>query len=145
MRRIDIQIKPSKLFILLLAVTTVCCIIIVATLPLSILNKLFISAVVLVYAWFLLINWGLLHGKNIITQLGYGEEGWTLLDRENNIWRGEICGDSTLTPFLGILRFKLEGQRKKRSCLVFKDTLHDDLYRRLMVTVRTAKIHMANA
>jgi hypothetical protein len=140
MRRIDIPLKASKLFILLIAATMLCCVAIVFTLPLSIFFNILLAAAVLAYGGFLLRNWGLLRGKDVITQLSYGDEGWTLTNGEN-IWRGELCGDSTLTPFLGILRFKLPDVRNKRSCLIFKDTIEPDLFRRLLVTARTAKIH----
>jgi hypothetical protein len=140
MRSIDIQIKPSKLFILFLSITLLCCMTIVATLPLSFLNKILLAAAVFAYGWSLLRDWILPHGKRVITRLSYASQGWMLTDREDT-YRCELCGDSTLTPFLAILRFKLEGERKKRTCLLFKDIVDPDLYRRLMVTARTAKIH----
>ncbi len=140
MRRIDIRLNPSRFFILALTTTMLCCVVIALTLPLHIFFNILLAAAVLIYGGFLLRNWGLLLGKEMLTSVSYGDEGWTLADRENS-WHGELCGESTLTPFLGILRFKLAGVRKKRVCLIFKDTLDADLFRRLLVTARTAKIH----
>jgi hypothetical protein len=143
MHKIDIELKPSKSFILFLLINLLCCLAIVATLPLAMGIKIFVEIVVLLYGGHLLWERGWLLGRRSITRLCRDQDGWQWHDR-HSVWHGEIGNDSTLTGFLGILRLKPQGARRKHSCLIFKDTLSADSYRRLIVTVRTAKNSLIN-
>jgi hypothetical protein len=138
MHKIDIEIKPSKRFILFLLINLLCCIAIVATLPMPFALKFFLGILVLAYGGHALWRQGWLLSRRSIIRLSHDEDGWQWHDRQTS-WRGELCGDSTLTAFLGILRLKAHGARVKQSCLIFKDTLSAESYRRLLVTARTAK------
>jgi hypothetical protein len=59
-----------------------------------------------------------------------------LLHMRNETYTAEIKGDSTVTAFVAILRFKMEGKRFAQSCIIFRDSLADGTYRDLLIRLR---------
>jgi hypothetical protein len=118
----------------------VCTVGIVFTLPIPPIRKGFLILLVLSYGSRLFWNRALLQGGDSILRLSYDSERWELQDRIKT-WNAELCGESTITHFLSILRFTTPNKRKKRTCLIFKDALGQDRYRQLVVILRNATIH----
>ena len=48
-----------------------------------------------------------------------------------------LSGDSTVTQWVTVLRFHLNGSRLSRTCIIFRDSLPAGDYRRLMVILGT--------
>lgn len=140
MQKIDIKFKPSKLFILFFLLTIVASFAIVLTLPPFPLKKTLLFTIIFSYGGYLFWNSVLLQGGYAILRLSYGPDGWYLQDRIKT-QQAELCGESTITRFLSILRFTVPGRRRKRTCLVFKDAIGQEYYRQLIVILRTAEIH----
>lgn len=135
MQRIDIKLKPSKLFIALIGVTVLCCLVIILTLPIAKLSKGFLCMLILPYGWVVLRDYGLLQCRHSIVGLSLIAGVWQLQDRLQ-VSTAELGGESTLTTWVHVLCFKT--QTGRRSCVIFKDALSREDYRRLSVLVRTA-------
>lgn len=140
MHKIDISFKPSKLFVIGVLLTIAFTLGILYSLPLHMLKKVLLTLPILTYGGYIFWDRALLQGGYSILRLSYSTGGWQLQDRIKT-WQAELCGESTITSFLSILRFTQPGKRKIRTCLVFKDALGSEHYRRLIVILRTAKIH----
>lgn len=94
---------------------------------------------------------GLIKAISIIGLLGYsgwnlyGHLQWQGIGQDMDGWylqkAGEkipisLSGDSTITSFVSILRFKQEGKFLKQSCMIFKDALSAVMYRELVVRIK---------
>jgi hypothetical protein len=66
--------------------------------------------------------------------IGHDDNGWYL---EKNSKRIPVipAGDSTLTSFVSILRFREDNKWFTQSCLIFRDSLSADNYRRFLVRI----------
>lgn len=78
----------------------------------------------------------------------YSQKQWQAIGHDANGWylnkAGSLIpivpsGDSTLTSIVSIIRFKQDKKRLKQSCIIFKDSLSDDNYRRLLVRMKYFK------
>ncbi|HEX2549259.1 MAG TPA: hypothetical protein VHM20_05480 [Gammaproteobacteria bacterium] len=67
-----------------------------------------------------------------------GENRW-LLSTQKDFYIGQVCGDSTVTSQICILRFALIGHRFKKTCFIFRDSLEPGLYRCLLVELYAAR------
>lgn len=65
----------------------------------------------------------------------HDKNGWWLTSagKECNI---EIIGDSTVTAYVTVLRFIVEGRKFKQACVIFKDSMEADAYRKMVVRLR---------
>jgi hypothetical protein len=139
MRKLDIPLKPARPYILLILLALIGSIVIVLTLPLSGWLKILLLTLVSGYSWQSIVNKALLLDANAILRLTHTADRWEIHTRRE-ILPVKICGDSTLTGFLSVLLFQVEGQRKKVTCVIFKASVGTDTYRRLCGAARTAAI-----
>lgn len=72
-----------------------------------------------------------------VTALKKREDGSYLIQSNGSWIPAELLGTSIVTTFVSILYFKLGRSREQPYCILFKDSLPEDQYRRLMVLLRT--------
>lgn len=65
----------------------------------------------------------------------HNKEGWWLRSADEE-YKIEIVGDSTVTIFVTVLRFIVTGKKFKQSCVIFKDAMDGDTYRKMIVRLR---------
>jgi hypothetical protein len=132
----DINIRPSKIFSTLVVAVILSTLVIILTLPLHILWKLALIVVICSYGLMILKNECLLMGKHSIHSIFLNNEGWwiTMADVKTP---AIVWGDSTLSAFASVVRFKIPASKRKYSCVIFRDAVPLDDYRRLMVLLRT--------
>lgn len=111
-------------------------ILIIFYLPLGLGWQAMLAIITLGYGAKIGWQYGLLRGQHAITGLMLDDSGWWLQTREG-LHPANLCGDSTVTLAVCILRFKITFLSQKQTCLVFPDSLPADAYRRLIVQVRT--------
>jgi len=65
----------------------------------------------------------------------HDKSGWWLTSagKECNI---EISGDSTVTAYVTVLRFIIPEKKFKQTCVIFKDAMDADSYRKMVVRLR---------
>jgi hypothetical protein len=138
MHKIDINLRVSLIFNVLIAMVTLASDIIILTLPISMTIKAVLLLFVSVYSIFIYRE----HGLQAAQGLKLTQEGWFLRDNLG-VMAVELLGESTITAFVCVLRFKSATSAKKRTCIVFNDALNPDEYRRLIVQLRTSAAYKA--
>jgi hypothetical protein len=136
MQKIVINLKPSKQFITLIFTGIIGSLAIIFSLMLSLWIKLVIALFTLSYGFSVLIRHGLLLHARSILRLSSEDNSW-LLEDELIALPAHLLGDSTATTWLCVLRFKLIDAKQYRSCVIFNDALSKQMYRRLLVYLRT--------
>ena len=132
MQNIDITLKPSKQFLIFISILLLGSFIVMASLPLSGWVKIVSGLVLAGYGIKLFWYDVLLRGPKSIIRLNKQNDGsWRLYDRKG-AFTGGLAGDSTVTGFLCVLRFRVQGCFFKRSCLIFRDSVGAGTYRKLL-------------
>lgn len=142
MQRIDINLRQSFQFKLLLSLAALGSLIIVFSLPTHWLIKLFLANAVIFYYLYIFYTSCLLKGKHAIGQISFNEDGWHIFCHDEMLVV-DLCGESTVTNWVSVLRFKLPHKRQKYTSVIFKDAINADDYRRLIVLLRTARAFQA--
>lgn len=141
MHKLDIKIKCSRQFLTLLSLTLFGSVIIIFTLPLLVLQKIGLLVIAFFYGGFLIWQHGLLLSKYSIVALSLNSDGWQIQKNSSSKKiSAELCGSSTITSLVCVLRFNLLNQKRKCSFILFRDSLLPGLYRKLLFNIRTIKI-----
>ncbi len=138
MQNIDIHLKPSWQFIFFILLTLICNVGIIFYLTISFWIKVLLLCVVLGYGVRVLWDRGYLKGLNSIRNLYYKDDSWEL-HSQSGVATATLCGESTMTTFISVLRFQDVITKKKYSCVIFRDSLESGLYRRLLVQLLMVK------
>jgi len=139
MPSIDIRLKQSKQLILLILLLLIGSIGIIFSLQILWWVKAILVFVTLGYGLSILLFHGFLLGRNAVLGIRQAHEGCWHLFTNNQAVLGELMGDSTVTTLLCVLRFKIQGEKLKRSCVIFNDSMKADDYRRLLVYLKCYK------
>jgi hypothetical protein len=87
----------------------------------------------LIYGWY-----SVRHLANLKRIIIY-EHDWRIFLNNHKSFAGELQGDSTLTSWVLILRFKILNSKAKQTILVFKDAIDENLYRQLIVAAKNTR------
>lgn len=131
----EYKLKPSKQFLWLFSAASIFCLMIVVLLPISIIGKVLILTALGIYLRPILRRDVLLQGERAILGLHCSTDGQWTLEMPAHRLEAALCQDSTLTPYISVLRFRAKERFWPLSCVVFRDSLSADLYRRLQVTL----------
>lgn len=94
---------------------------------------------ILVCAYSFSLCWrvGLLRGKQAITCLRHSPDGSWHVCMRNQFTAVELRGESTVTPLVSVLRFRVKEEPVSISCVIFCDALSvSNAYRHLLVALR---------
>jgi len=134
MQKLEIKLKASKQFFGLNLFLMLGAMIIVLSLPVNFLVKLLLLTGVISYASFNFYYFVFLKGLNSPQILKHDRNGWSVITR-----KGEfdviLLGDSTVTQFISILRFRYLQTQSTLSCIIFQDMLPKQHYRQLQVRI----------
>lgn len=132
----EFKLKPSKLHCIGFSILWISSLLIILCLPISLMISVSGAFLFCVYSayqfWRTLL---LKHRESIISLRSLSDGNW-LLNLANKEEKGILRGDSTITPFVAVLRFQIDNRRLPLTCLVFKDSLERDQYRQLLVIVK---------
>jgi hypothetical protein len=142
MHKIDINFRLSAQFTLLISTVILASVVIVLTLPILAPIKAFLLLFSAIYGILIFREHGLRHTHQAVQGLKLTSAGWFLRDKQG-VLSVELLGESTITGFASVLRFKSVDSGKKRSCVVFNDALTSDDYRRLIVQLRASAAYEA--
>lgn len=138
MHEIGIELRPSKQFIALILLLIIASFSAIDYLPLPVGIKLLLSSFSLAYGAWILLKDGLLLHKSSIVRLLIEKEVCYLSNHEE-VFAASLMGDSTVTGWVCVLRFRLANKRFKKSVVIFKDMVEPEMYRRLVVFLRSIK------
>lgn len=129
MQKLETQLGRSNYLMILHATKVLGSLAIIGYLPMGLLVKCLLCSWVMGYsAWVLIRNqqW---------QAIAHDQVGWSIQYRDQFV-PIQIDGSTTITHWVTILRFMLPQQKRKRSCVIFRDAVSADLYRQLMVRLR---------
>jgi hypothetical protein len=138
MPEIKIHLRRSNFFTTLLFFVVLGSVIVILNLPVFWWMKLILVFFVLMYGGKIFLN------QREILGFSFDEKGWNLLLREGKI-SVLLANDSTVTRWVSVLRFSVEGKWLKKSCLVWWDSVSRDEYRKLIVAARWMKVDAEDA
>jgi hypothetical protein len=122
------KLQASKLHGFLIVITIFTTILIWLCLSLSLVLKIAGIIFLLAYGIHLFRN------RQPIKTIKYNGE-WSI-ERNNILTEASLQGDSIVTGYVSILRFRIVGSRRTLSCVIFRDALQMDEYRQLLVILR---------
>ncbi len=124
MLKLDINLIPSKQFNIASLVLLIFSSIIALTLSFAWWVKILLIITIFYYYLAIVTAHGLLRHPDSIIRICLSKEGWMVADNRR-IYAAELCGSSTITKVICVLRFKITGEAKKRSCIVLRDSVVD--------------------
>jgi hypothetical protein len=135
MTRIELNPKPSKwLFRLLLAVHGLAFLAVCFS-AINIAGKGIVFLALFISCYYLCWLKILQQRVGSIVRCVCVNEQWVLLDCEGNEYQAELLGDSLVTTILIILNFRVVNSRRRKSLVLFWDSLDRDTFRRLRVGI----------
>ena len=130
------DLKPSIFAMILLAIIFCVSAYILITLPWSPFIKLVGMAMLIAYFASLIWRFGLCLSQYGLTKINYlGDQHYVLEKYQQNI-QARLRGDSTITPYVSILRFQIKGRRLPYNSVIFRDSLKQGDYQRLLAMIR---------
>ncbi len=142
MHRIDINLQPSAYFKWLLCLITLGSLFISFSLPVHILIRFFLASIVIIYAVSIFYSGYWMKSKKSIAGLLFNDGNWQIfcLNKRLDV---KLCGESTVTNWVSVLRFQVLNTRQKYTSIIFKDAMNAEDYRRLIVLLRTTRAYQA--
>jgi hypothetical protein len=132
----EFKLFPSHFYCLFLALMLLGSAVIALMLPVQFWLRTLIFAVLIVYGAQIFWRYAWLRSKNsVIKLINLTGKRWELTIHGETV-EGILRGDSTITTVVSVLRFDISGSRWPLSCMVFRDSLRGDDYRRLISTIR---------
>lgn len=98
--------------------------------------KILLMTIVAVYGLKIITKDILLRNKASIIAIQKNTSREWLLQTNTRIVTANLLGESIVTPYLCILLFKTAFQKRAIPCIICRDSLGQENYRRLLVTLR---------
>lgn len=136
MQNLEYKLRPSKFYCIFLAIAILASFVVITVVSANFWLKLIVFALLAGYGSYTFLRYGLLKAKFSIIGLQKMESGQWQVTTNSGVTEASLRGDSTITPIVSILRFDVSGRKVPVSCIIFKDSLTDDGYRRLIGVMR---------
>ncbi len=137
MQNHEFKLHPSRFYCLFLVLMLFGSGIIIVMLPFSEWLTTLLLVVLSCYGFFLLYKFALLRAAFSVTALKKIDgKRWQVITRAGAL-DSILRGDSTVTTLVSVLRFDVSGQKRPLVCMVFRDSMPADDYRRLVATIRS--------
>lgn len=128
-----LNLKVSRFYLYGWAVFTGLTLIIIAILSFSFLMKFILAGISISYCYFILKKYILLQsGISIVSLLYQQKSGWILGSRSQH-FNATLLGSSTVTRWVSIMRFKVKEKKFPVNCIIFRDSLSESDYRKLIL------------
>lgn len=134
---LEFALRPSLHCFILLISLLILSILILIFLPIHFIIKCLAILFTTIYGCFILRRHVLLTDKAAIIAIRKLSDGRWLLHTRKQTYEAELCGESTITSFVSVLLFRVAKHFNQRVCILFKDSLLSDEYRKLVVTLKT--------
>lgn len=136
MQNLAFKFNISRIYCVFLAAMLVGSGIIVVLLALPFWVKALMLAALIGYGAPIYWRFALLRGALSVLEIAkLDQKRWRVSLRDDE-FDSELRGDSTITNLVCVLRFNMPGRRTPLVCIVFRDALSSDDYRRLVGVIR---------
>lgn len=129
-----IRFSPTYCLGLLMMLGLSSAILIYLSMPFLLKSAILLS--VLIYSAHLYWRYVSLQSPHSIVRLERDSEGNWRLHTSQQIVMATLCGTSTVTTQVAILRFQLKQSMRRQSCVIFADALLPEHYRQLLVALK---------
>jgi hypothetical protein len=136
MHDLDFNLRPSTYYLVLLSVTFMIALGIMLALPFIPWAKILGVVFLVIYGAYHLWHVALLRSPHAITRIRRTADGRWFLFSKAATHEAVVCGDSTVTTMVSVLRLTIAKQRWPLSCVVFRDALSAKEYRVLLVALK---------
>lgn len=133
---LEFKLKLSKHYLILMLTIFLVSIDIVFMLPIPLWIKVLASLLVAIYGVSVIWQYVLLRSRNSIISIRRQSDGTWLLQTNRNKYTADLCGDSTVTALISILRFREPKNFWRRTAIIFRDSLGVEQYRKLLVALK---------
>lgn len=130
------KLHPSRFYCLFLGLMLLGSGVIILLLPVVFWLKTLFLAVLIVYGIFLFQKFALLRAAFSVVGLQKQDGKQWRVETRTAVFDAVLRGDSTVTTLVSVLRFDVSGQRRPVVCMVFRDSLPAEEYRRLIGVIR---------
>lgn len=132
----DFNFCPSKRLIAFYVTLLLASLAILLLLPITWMVKVFGAISLALYGVYTLWRYGLLKSsKSILCMEYHGQGSWMVYTPQRH-FNASIKRDSTVTPFISVIRLQEQGKRLPLSLLVCPDSLPPSIYRQWTVLLR---------
>lgn len=132
----DWVFKPSRCYLVFLLLLLLGSFIILLALPLMISLKCLLILSFCGYSLYLYQKTYLLRGGQTIKAIKALPDGQWEVSTPTRVYRADLLGQSTVTAYVAVLRFKIKERHFPLSCVIFPDSLAPGAYRELLFTLR---------
>lgn len=136
----EFKLKPSKWYLgalIWLVLGTACMFL---TLPFTGSEKGAALVLLILYGAHLVYHHGLLRGKQALLTFKRNSDHTWQIKTQHARYQATLAGDSAVTRFVSVLRFKVDGIRRPFNCVVFYDALDPDSYHALLMLVKLSPL-----
>jgi hypothetical protein len=131
------RFKLSYYFLILLGLLSLATSIVIWQLPLAYLYRDLLLLLTLAVSTYIAYRYILYKHRYAMTALERLSNGcWRIHTRQGMFVMKKPLGNSIISPWLMILRFNITNQHRLLTAIIFKDSLLDDEFRKLLVLVR---------
>lgn len=134
----EFKLKASRQYWVGMSLAVFASVAIVLLLPLLWWVKILLAIAVWLYGAHAIWKFVLLRDKSSITAIRYQSKQWFVRLRGEFI-PAQLLGTSTVTPTIVILRFRIPSKTFAQSAIVFRDSLGEELFRKLLIAVKTGQ------
>lgn len=133
----EFKLKPSRQFIAIFWLVMLASVLILLFTPIALLVKLAGLALMYVYGIKIYTQHISLSNDIAITGLKCHADGWLLQTKQASL-QATLCGESTITHIVSVLRFQTQQQKRSVTCVAFRDSFEPGIYRELILAVKWA-------
>lgn len=134
---IEFNLQKSRIYQYLIIVVYALSAVMITLLSISLLLKGVLLIVLTAYMARVMWIYCLLKAHASIQSLRFiSDKKWVVVAGGAET-EAELSGDSTVTRWVSVLQFKIAGQRRPVTCILFVDSLPAELYRKLLVAVQS--------
>jgi hypothetical protein len=132
----EFKLRPSLLYAFVLLLFIIGSLIITLLLPVSGWLRWPLLLILFLYGMHLMQQHALLTSPDSV--LGFkklDESRWQIITRRA-VYEGKLLGDSVVSGIVSVLRFSVQGRRTPLSCVVWRNSLPSEDYRKMMTLVK---------
>lgn len=132
----EFKLRPSLLYALFLLIFIIASLIITLLLPVPGWVRWPLLLLCFLYGMHLISHHALLTAPDSV--LGFkklDESRWQIITRRA-VYEGKLLGDSLVSQVVSVLRFSVQGRRAPLSCVIWRNSLPSDDYRKMIVMVK---------
>ena len=132
----EYKLAVSRQYLILLIIVYFLSVSIVCLLSVLLIFKAFILLLLSVYMGSITWRYCLLKADASIQVIRFMHDNKWVVSTRKGAMEAILLGDSTVTRWVSVLRFRVPESRWVQSCIVFRDSLAEGNYRQLVVAAR---------